>query len=81
MSLGKKTLIVGLATVASRLLGFARDVLLAAVLGAGPVADAFFIAIRLPNLVRRIVGEGAWNTGFVPVAVRLRAENAPPRLA
>jgi putative peptidoglycan lipid II flippase len=66
------TLLIGLATLASRLLGFARDVLLAAVLGTGPVADAFFVAIRLPNLVRRITGEGAWNSGFIPVSHRLK---------
>ena len=71
--MARMTVLIGLATLASRLLGFARDVLLAAVLGTGPVADAFFVAIRLPNLVRRITGEGAWNTGFVPVAMRLRA--------
>lgn len=66
------TLLIGLATLASRLLGFARDVLLAAVLGTGPVADAFFVAIRLPNLVRRITGEGAWNSGLIPVSHRLK---------
>lgn len=66
------TLLIGLATLASRLLGFARDVLLASVLGTGPVADAFFVAIRLPNLVRRITGEGAWNSGFIPVSHRLK---------
>ena len=66
------TVLIGLATLASRLLGFARDVLLASVLGTGPVADAFFVAIRLPNLVRRITGEGAWNSGFIPVSHRLK---------
>lgn len=66
------TLLIGLATLASRLLGFARDVLLASVLGTGPVADAFFVAIRLPNLVRRITGEGGWSSGFIPVSHRLK---------
>lgn len=66
------TVLIGLATLASRLLGFARDVLLASVLGTGPVADAFFVAIRLPNLVRRITGEGAWNSGYIPVSHRLK---------
>ncbi len=52
--------------MASRILGFARDVLIAAVLGTGPVADAFFVALRLPNLFRRLFGEGAFNAAFVP---------------
>ena len=50
----------------SRVLGFARDILIAAVLGTGPVADAFFVALRLPNLFRRLFGEGAFNAAFVP---------------
>ena len=59
-------LTVGGWTMASRLLGFARDILIAAMLGAGPVADAFFVANRLPNLFRRLFGEGAFNAAFVP---------------
>ncbi len=59
-------LTVGGWTVASRVLGFARDILIAALLGAGPVADAFFVANRLPNLFRRLFGEGAFNAAFVP---------------
>jgi putative peptidoglycan lipid II flippase len=59
-------LTVGGWTMASRILGFARDMLIAAMLGAGPVADAFFIANRLPNLFRRLFGEGAFNSAFVP---------------
>ncbi|HET9019934.1 MAG TPA: murein biosynthesis integral membrane protein MurJ, partial [Acetobacteraceae bacterium] len=59
-------LTVGGWTMASRLLGFARDILIAALLGAGPVADAFFVANRLPNLFRRLFGEGAFNAAFVP---------------
>jgi putative peptidoglycan lipid II flippase len=57
---------VGGWTLASRILGFARDVLIAAKLGAGPVADAFFVALKLPNLFRRLFGEGAFNAAFVP---------------
>jgi putative peptidoglycan lipid II flippase len=57
---------VGGWTMASRILGFARDVLIAAKLGAGPVADAFFVALKLPNLFRRLFGEGAFNAAFVP---------------
>lgn len=57
---------VGVWTMASRLLGFVRDVLIAAALGTGPVGDAFFLALRLPNLFRRLFGEGAFNAAFVP---------------
>ncbi len=60
-------LTVGAWTAASRVMGFVRDVLIAAMIGAGPVADAFFIANRLPNLFRRLFGEGAFNSAFVPV--------------
>lgn len=58
---------VGGATMASRVLGFAREVLIAAALGAGPVADAFYAAFRFPNLFRRLFAEGAFNTAFVPL--------------
>lgn len=57
---------VGGWTMASRVLGFCRDILIAAYLGAGPVADAFFVALKLPNLFRRLFGEGAFNAAFVP---------------
>ena len=73
MSLARSTLVVGLATAASRLLGFARDVLIAGALGAGPVADAFLVAFRLPNLARRVLSEGGLNAGFVPLYARIRA--------
>jgi putative peptidoglycan lipid II flippase len=59
-------LTVGVWTMVSRVLGFARDMLIAAMLGAGPVADAFFVALKLPNLFRRLFGEGAFNAAFVP---------------
>ena len=59
-------LTVGGWTMASRILGFARDMLIAAMLGAGPIADAFFVALKLPNLFRRLFGEGAFNAAFVP---------------
>lgn len=63
---------VGGLTLLSRLTGFARDILLAAVLGAGPVADAFFVAFRLPNHFRAIFAEGAFNAAFVPAYARIR---------
>jgi len=54
-------------TMASRVLGFIRDILTAAFLGAGPVADAFFVAQRLPNLFRSLFAEGAFSAAFVPL--------------
>jgi putative peptidoglycan lipid II flippase len=71
-------LTVGGWTMASRILGFARDMLIAAILGAGPIADAFFVALKLPNLFRRLFGEGAFNAAFVPAfAGMLAAEGRP----
>jgi putative peptidoglycan lipid II flippase len=58
---------VGGLTLVSRLFGFVRDILAAAVLGTGPVADAFYVAFRFPNLFRRLFGEGAFNSAFVPL--------------
>jgi putative peptidoglycan lipid II flippase len=70
---------VGGWTMASRLLGFARDMLIAAWLGAGPVADAFFVALRLPNLFRQLFGEGAFNAAFVPAFAASYALEGPAR--
>ncbi len=58
---------VGGLTMVSRILGFGRDILIAAGLGTGMVADAFVVAFRLPNLFRRLFGEGAFNSAFVPL--------------
>ena len=66
---------VGGMTLISRFLGFARDMLIAGVLGTGAVADAFFVAFRFPNLFRRLFAEGAFNAAFVPLfAKKLEAE-------
>jgi putative peptidoglycan lipid II flippase len=54
--------------------GFARDIMLAAILGAGPVADAFFVAFRLPNHFRAIFAEGAFNAAFVPAFAHVHGE-------
>ncbi|MEE2654997.1 MAG: murein biosynthesis integral membrane protein MurJ [Pseudomonadota bacterium] len=54
-------------TMISRLLGFIRDVLVAAFLGAGPIADAFFVAFKIPNFFRRLFAEGAFSAAFVPL--------------
>ena len=58
----------------SRVLGFVRDILIAAILGAGPVADAFFVAFKLPNFFRRLFAEGAFNAAFVPLFARHMSE-------
>src|ERR1700730_7756825 len=73
---------VGGLTLLSRLTGFARDIVLAAVLGAGPIADAFFVALRLPNHFRAIFAEGAFNAAFVPAYARIRHQGGvdPARL-
>ncbi|HKL68207.1 murein biosynthesis integral membrane protein MurJ [Salibaculum sp.] len=60
-------LTVGVWTLLSRVLGFVRDILIAAFLGAGPVAEAFLIAFALPNMFRRFFAEGAFNMAFVPM--------------
>jgi putative peptidoglycan lipid II flippase len=67
LSLYRNVLSVGGLTMVSRVFGFVRDALLAAVLGAGPAADAFYAAFRFPNLFRRLFAEGAFNTAFVPM--------------
>src|SRR5437762_3685291 len=66
---------VGGYTLLSRLTGFARDIVLAAILGAGPMADAFFVAFRLPNHVRAIFAEGAFNAAFVPAYAHVHGEH------
>src|SRR5438552_15226349 len=72
---------VGGYTLLSRLTGFARDIMLAAILGAGPVADAFFVALRLPNHFRAIFAEGAFNSAFVPAYARVRGQGGPQSAA
>ncbi|MGI4978594.1 MAG: lipid II flippase MurJ, partial [Janthinobacterium lividum] len=70
-------LTVGGWTMVSRVLGLVRDQLIAAFMGAGPVADAFFVALRLPNLFRRLFGEGAFNAAFIPVFSGLLTAEGP----
>jgi putative peptidoglycan lipid II flippase len=67
MALLRSVATVGSYTAISRVFGFIRDVLTAAILGAGPVADAFFVAQRLPNLFRSLFAEGAFSAAFVPL--------------
>ena len=59
--------IISLVTLCSRLLGFIRDIVIAAFFGTGMTSEAFFVAFRIPNLLRVLVGEGAANSAFVPV--------------
>src|SRR6266567_3899518 len=65
-------LTVSTGTLSSRLLGFVRDAMIAALLGAGPVADAFLVAFQLVNVVRRLLSEGALNAALVPAWLRVR---------
>jgi putative peptidoglycan lipid II flippase len=58
---------VGAATLASRVLGFVRDMVVALAFGAGPTTDAFFVAFRIPNVLRRLLGEGALSASIVPI--------------
>lgn len=60
-------MVVGIMTMFSRILGMVRDIIIAALLGASGGADAFFVAFRIPNLMRRLFAEGAFNQAFVPV--------------
>jgi putative peptidoglycan lipid II flippase len=69
MSLLRSIVTIGGLTAVSRVFGFVRDLLMAAFLGAGPVADAFFVALRFPNLFRSLFAEGAFSAAFVPIFV------------
>src|SRR5258708_4753286 len=64
--LARSASVTGFATLASRILGLARDTVLAAVFGAGNDMDAFVVAFRIPNLVRELFAEGAMSAAFVP---------------
>ncbi|TFH87151.1 murein biosynthesis integral membrane protein MurJ [Billgrantia azerbaijanica] len=63
----RSSLVVGAMTMLSRVMGLVRDVVIAALLGAGSGADAFFVAFKVPNFLRRLFAEGAFNQAFVPV--------------
>lgn len=73
---------VGLWTLLSRVFGFIRDIMIAAFLGTGPVAEAFLIAFSLPNMFRRFFAEGAFNTAFVPMfSKKVQADDDALRFA
>lgn len=68
---------VAVLTLVSRVLGLVRDVVIASVFGALPVADAFFVAFKIPNFFRRLFAEGAFSQGFIPVLAEYRATRTP----
>lgn len=74
MSLMKAMATVAGLTGVSRVAGFVRDILTASILGAGPVADAFFVALKIPNFFRRVTAEGAFSVSFVPLYSGMLAE-------
>ena len=74
MKLLKSTATVGSATILSRILGFIRDVILAKVFGASGETDAFFLAFKIPNFMRRLFAEGSFSLAFVPVLSEYKAE-------
>ncbi|MEO1641460.1 MAG: murein biosynthesis integral membrane protein MurJ [Pseudomonadota bacterium] len=75
-------LTVGVWTLLSRIMGFVRDIMIAAFLGTGPVAEAFLVAFSLPNLFRRFFAEGAFNMAFVPMfSKKLEGEKDAARFA
>ena len=67
--------IVGSMTFISRILGYSRDLLIARIIGAGLISDAFFIAFKLPNLFRRLFAEGSMNSAFIPVVSGIFAKS------
>ena len=71
----RRIITVSLFTGLSRLLGLIRDMLFSRVIGISYVADAFFIALRIPNIIRRITSEGAFSASFIPIFSRDFAEN------
>lgn len=74
MSLFRAIATVGGLTMVSRIAGFVRDLLIARYLGAGPIADAFFVSLRLPNFFRSLFAEGAFTAGFLPLFSRTEAK-------
>ena len=73
MKLLKSTAKVGSATIASRILGFIRDMVFARYFGASGETDAFFLAFKIPNFMRRLFAEGSFSLAFVPVLSEVRA--------
>src|SRR3990167_2563536 len=76
----KSTSIIASGTLLSRIFGFIRDIVLARLLGTGMRADAFFVAFKIPNLFRDIVGEGAANSAVVPVLAQYHVQKGKEEL-
>ena len=78
MNLIKSTGTFSIFVIISRVLGYLRDVLIAIYLGSGPIADAFFVAFRIPNTFRRLFSEGTFNAAFIPSYTdeNLKSKNA-----
>jgi putative peptidoglycan lipid II flippase len=79
-SLARSVGTVGANTLLSRILGFVRDLVTAQVFGAGPLTDAFFVAFKIPNFLRRLFAEGAFSTAFVPVLSEYRSKRTAAEL-
>ncbi|MBX9636086.1 murein biosynthesis integral membrane protein MurJ [Nitrosomonas sp.] len=77
MNLLKALAAVSSMTFISRILGFVRDIIIARIFGAGMETDAFFVAFRIPNLLRRIFGEGAFSQAFVPILAEYKNNRTP----
>ncbi|MEK7708819.1 MAG: murein biosynthesis integral membrane protein MurJ [Pseudomonadota bacterium] len=77
MNLLKALAAVSSMTFISRILGFLRDVIIARIFGAGMVTDAFFVAFRIPNLLRRLFAEGAFSQAFVPILAEYKNTRTP----
>src|ERR1051326_2812554 len=71
----KSASLISILTIVSRMFGYIRDSRIAFLLGAGTAADAYTTAYRIPNLLRRLVGEGAVSAAFIPIFARYIAEN------
>lgn len=76
----QSTAVIGAMTMISRVLGFVRDVLLARLFGAGAATDAFFVVFKIPNFLRRLFAEGAFQQAFVPVLSEYREKNSRAEL-
>jgi putative peptidoglycan lipid II flippase len=68
--------VIGAATFSSRILGFIRDMVLANLFGATPAADAFFVAYRIPNLLRELFAEGSMSSAFIPVFTEYQTQKS-----
>jgi putative peptidoglycan lipid II flippase len=77
MNLLKALATVSSMTLLSRVLGFARDAVIARVFGAGLMTDAFFVAFKIPNLLRRLFAEGAFSQAFVPILAEYKNRRGP----